>query len=160
MRKVIVNSTPLIALAKSGRLDLLRHLYGRIVIPEAVYREVTEKNDVVSQEVSQALEWIQIVRVDPNVDRRMYRAKLHEGEVEVMLLAQDTGADLVIIDDDAARKTAEYLGLPLTGTLGVLIKAKKRGLLEAVMPVVSVMEQQGIYFSGPLKGIVRRLSGE
>ena len=117
MRKVIVNSTPLIALAKSGRLDLLRHLYGRIVIPEAVYREVTEKNDVVSQEVSQALEWIQIVRVDPNVDRRMYRAKLHEGEVEVMLLAQETGADLVIIDDDAARKTAEYLELPLTGTL-------------------------------------------
>ena len=160
MRKVIVNSTPLIALAKSGRLDLLRHLYGRIVIPEAVYREVTEKNDVVSQEVSQALEWIQIVRVDPNVDRRMYRAKLHEGEVEVMLLAQDMGADLVIIDDDAARKTAEYLELPLTGTLGVLIKAKERGFLEAVMPVVSAMEQHGIYFSGQLKQIVRKLSGE
>ena len=160
MRKVIVNSTPLIALAKSGRLDLLRHLYGRIVIPEAVYREVTEKNDVVSQEVSQALEWIQIVRVDPNVDRRMYRAKLHEGEVEVMLLAQDMGADLVIIDDDAARKTAEYLELPLTGTLGVLIKAKERGFLEAVMPVVSAMEQHGIYFSAQLKQIVRKLSGE
>lgn len=160
MRKVIVNSTPLIALAKSGRLDLLRHLYGRIVIPEAVYREVTEKNDVVSQEVSQALEWIQIVRVDPNVDRRMYRAKLHEGEVEVMLLAQDMGADLVIIDDDAARKTAEYLELPLTGTLGLLIKAKERGFLEAVMPVVSAMEQHGIYFSGQLKQIVRKLSGE
>ena len=160
MRKVIVNSTPLIALAKSGRLDLLRRLYGHIVIPEAVYREVTEKNDVVSQDVSQALEWIQIVRVDPNVDRRMYRAKLHEGEVEVMLLAQDTGADLVIIDDDAARKTAEYLGLPLTGTLGVLIKAKERGLLEAVMPVVSAMEQHGIYFSRQLKEIVRKLSGE
>ena len=160
MRKVIVNSTPLIALAKSRRLDLLRHLYGRIVIPEAVYREVTEKNDVVSQEVSQALEWIQIVRVDPNVDRRMYRAKLHEGEVEVMLLAQDMGADLVIIDDDAARKTAEYLELPLTGTLGVLIKAKERGFLEAVMPVVSAMEQHGIYFSGQLKQIVRNLSCE
>ena len=160
MRKVIVNSTPLIALAKSGQLDLLKRLYGRIVIPEAVYREVTEKNDVVSQRIGEAEEWIEIRRVDPNVDRRMYRAKLHEGEVEVMLLAQDMRADVVVIDDDAARKTAEYLGLPLTGTLGVLIKAKKRGLLEAVMPVVSVMEQQGIYFSGPLKGIVRRLSGE
>ena len=160
MRKVIVNSTPLIALAKSGRLDLLRRLYGHIVIPEAVYREVTEKNDVVSQDVSQALEWIQIVRVDPNVDRRMYRAKLHEGEVEVMLLAQETGADLVIIDDDAARKTAEYLELPLTDTLGVLIKAKECGFLEAVMPVVSAMEQHDIYFSAQLKQIVRKLSGE
>ena len=47
-----------------------------------------------------------------------------------MLLAQEIGADAVIIDDGAARKTAEYLELPLTGTLGVLIKAKQRGLWE------------------------------
>lgn len=48
----------------------------------------------------------------------MYRAKLHDGEVEVMILAQEKGADLVIIDDHAAKKTAKYLGLPVTGTMG------------------------------------------
>lgn len=160
MRKVIVNSTPLIALAKSGCLELLREMYGRVIIPKAVYMEVSEKDDIVSRTLEAALDWIEVRTVDPSMDRRMYRAKLHEGEVEVMLLAQEIGADLVIIDDNAARKTAEYLDLPLTGTLGVLIKARQRGLLDAVMPVVEAMERNGIYFSDKLKAIVRNLSGE
>ena len=160
MRKVIVNSTPLIALAKVDRLDLLRRMYGGAIIPEAVYREVTEKDDIAARRIRAAREWIEVRRVSPDLDRRMYRAKLHDGEVEVMLLAQEISADVVVIDDGAARRTAEYLGLPLTGTLGVLIKARQLGLLEAVMPIVRQMEQNGLYFSEPLKEIVRRLSGE
>ena len=62
----------------------------------------------------------------------MYKAKLHAGEVDVMILAQaDPKADLVIIDDNAA-KTAKYLGLTVTGTLGVLIKAKQSGIISSV----------------------------
>ena len=135
-------------------------MYGKIMIPDAVYREVTEKRDVASQRIEAAKEWIEIRKVDPNLDRRMYRAKLHDGEVEVMLLAQEVGADAVIIDDSAARKTAEYLSLPLTGTLGVMIKAKQQGLLEAVMPVVQQMEQNGVYCSRELKERIRVLSQE
>ena len=114
MRKIIVNSTPLIALAKANKLEILRGMYEHIIIPEAVYREVTEKDDVVAQRIEAAREWIEVRKVDSNLDRRMYKAKLHDGEVEVMLLAQEIGADAVIIDDGAARKTAEYLELPLT----------------------------------------------
>ena len=77
-----------------------------------------------------------------------------------MLLAQEIGVDAVIIDDGAARKTAEYLDLPLTETLGVLIKAKQRGLLEAVMPLVQQMEQNGIFFSRELKEKIQKLSKE
>ena len=160
MRKIIVNSTPLIALAKANKLEILKEMYEHIIIPEAVYREVTEKDDVAAQRIEAAREWIEVRKVDSNLDRRMYRAKLHEGEVEVMLLAQEIGADAVVIDDGAARRTAEYLGLPLTGTLGVMIKAKQRGLLEAVMPVVQQMEQNGIFFSKELKEKIRKLSNE
>ena len=159
MRKIIVNSTPLIALAKANKLEILKGLYEHIIIPEAVYREVTEKDDVAAQRIEAAREWIEVRKVDYNLDRRMYKAKLHDGEVEVMLLAQEIGADAVIIDD-AARKTAEYLGLPLTGTLGVMSKAKQRGLLEAVMPVIQQMEQNGIFFSRELKEKIRKLSKE
>ena len=63
-------------------------------------------------------------------------------------------------DDLAARRTAEYLGLPLTGTLGVLLKAKRLGFLEKVMPVIAQMEQQGIYFSAQLREVIRKMSGE
>ena len=90
----------------------------------------------------------------------MYKAKLHDGEVEVMMLAQEIKADVVIIDDYAARKTAEYLGLPLTGTLGVLIKAKRNGFIQKVMPIIDKLTMNGICLSEDLKQQVRNLVGE
>ena len=56
----------------------------------------------------------------------MFSARLHAGEIEVLTLAQECGADLLIIDDNAAKKTAKYLGFTVTGTMGVLLKAKMR----------------------------------
>ena len=160
MRKVIVNTTPLIALCKGGLLALLREMYGEIVIPQAVFDEVTRKNDDARRRILGA-SWIVVERVRDDVDRRMYKARLHDGEVEVMILAQEYGPDhLVIIDDNAARRTAEYLGLKLTGTMGILIKAKELGFIDDVMPVVHRMEHEGIYFSMSLIERVRRLSRE
>ena len=78
MRKIIVNSTPLIALAKANKLEILKGMYEHIIIPEAVYREVTEKDDVAAQRIEAAREWIEVRKVDNNLDRRMYKAKLHD----------------------------------------------------------------------------------
>ncbi len=111
MRKVIVNSTPLIALCKVNQLDLLRRIYVEITVPKILAQE-------------------------------------HEGE------------HLVVIDDNAARKTAQFLGLTLTGTMGVLIKAKQLGYIDSVMPIVSRMEENKIFFSTGLKERVKRLSHE
>ena len=160
MRKVIVNSTPLIALCKINRLELLRGLYEEITIPEAVFHEVTAKNDSVKKKILENGAWIHIQAITDTSDKRMYKAKLHDGEVEVMILAQETKADLVIIDDNAARKTAIYLGLPLTGTVGVLLRAKERGLISHVMPLVESMEQNGLYYGPQLKAWVRNQAGE
>lgn len=66
----------------------------------------------------------------------------------------------MIIDDNTARKTAEYLGLRLTGTVGVLIRAKQLGFVDSVMPTVDKLEASGIYLSEGLKRRVRRLAGE
>ena len=160
MRKVIINSTPIIALCKVDRLEILHKLYGEVTIPQAVFREVTEKNDVVMQRIS-SCQWIHVESVKDTSSRKMYKAKLHDGEVEVMILAQECeGEHLVIIDDSAARRTADYLGLTLTGTMGVLIKAKQLGFLDSVMSVVAQMEAHQIYLSDALKVQVRRLAGE
>lgn len=160
MRKVVVNSTPLIALCKIEHLELLRDLYEEITIPEAVFHEVTAKNDGVKRKLLENGAWIHVQSVSSDIDRRMYKAKLHDGEVEVMILAQEIKADLVIIDDNAARKTASYLGLPLTGTVGILLRAKEKGLIPKVMPLVEGMEQSGIYYGSQLKGWVRSQAGE
>lgn len=126
MRRVIVNSTPIIVLCNIGLLDILKALYAEICIPEAVYREVTEKDDSACQVLKTALNWIHVEKIANQSDKKMYKAKLHDGEVEVMILAQEgTADDLVVIDDNAAKKTAKYLGLKVTGTIGVLLKAKR-----------------------------------
>ena len=79
----------------------------------------------------------------------MYRAKLHSGEVETMILAQQKSfqADLVILDDLAARKTAQYLGLNVTGTMGVLIKAKQKGIVDEVRPLLDEIMKNGFFVS-------------
>ena len=160
MRKVIINSTPLIAISKVHMLDLLRDMFGEVFIPAAVYREVTAKNDFIRDEIAQS-NWIHVDTIRSTESRKMYRAKLHDGEIEVMILAQEHGHDhLVVIDDRSARRTAEYLGLNLTGTIGVLIQAKQRGLIDFVMPVIISMEAEGIYFSEALKARIQRVSGE
>lgn len=160
MRKVIVNSTPLIALSKINRLELLKELYGEITIPEAVFHEVTAKNDGVRRKLLESGAWVHVQQISDNRDKRMYKAKLHDGEVEVMILAQEAKADLVIIDDNAARKTAIYLGLPLTGTIGVLLRAKEKGLVHKIMPLIESMEQNGLYFGAQLKAWVRSQAQE
>lgn len=91
----------------------------------------------------------------------MYQAKLHDGEVEVMILAQEgVRADLVILDDNAAKKTAKYLGLTVTGTLGILLKAKKAGIIPVIAPVLEAIKKNGFYISETVERIVLEEAGE
>ena len=160
MRKVIVNSTPMIILSKLGLLDLLQTMYGEIVIPDAVYREISRKNDAIKHAIEER-DWIRVVTIENTNSKLMYKAKLHDGEVEVMILAQERcGEHLVIIDDSQARKTAEYLGLNLTGTIGVLINAKDKGLVAAVMPIIAEMEKNGFYISERQKERIKHIARE
>lgn len=159
--RVIVNSTPLIVLANVNKLELLQQLYGRIIIPQAVYDEVTITPYASIREIISHCPWITIEKISNIQEKKMYQAKLHAGEVEVMILAQEEPpANLVILDDNAAKKTAKYLGLKVTGTLGVLIKAKKQKLLTEVKPVLDKMICEGFYISNTLYDLVLQEAGE
>ena len=162
MRKVIVNSTPILALGNIGKLDILRQLYGTIYIADAVYKEVTATDDKASAALRLSENWIKVLNIDNPQDYAMYRAKLHAGEVETMILAQQDsfGADLVILDDLAARKTAKYLGLTVAGTIGVLIKAKQEGIVPEVRPLLDKMIANGFYISEKTMNMVLSKIGE
>ena len=147
MRKIVVNSTPLIILGNINCLKILQELYGAIIIPRAVFEEVTSKDDNAKLNLSQNLSWIKVLEVQDKSNRKMYQAKLHDGEVEVMMLANEISADLLIIDDNAAKKTAKFLGFTVTGTLGVILKAKSEGIIPQVKPIVDEMLRQGFYIS-------------
>lgn len=125
-----------------------------------VFREVTEKDDSACVQIRSAGEWICVEQIMDHSEKKMYKAKLHDGEVEVMILAQEQNADLVILDDNAAKKTAKYLGFTVTGTLGVLIKAKRQGIIEEVRPLLYEMRQNGFYVSNAVERMVLEQAGE
>ncbi|MBQ9622200.1 MAG: DUF3368 domain-containing protein [Treponema sp.] len=161
MPRIIVNSTPLIVLSNINHLSLLKNLYSEIFIPQAVFDVVTAKNDSACQEIKNHTDWIHICKIKDESQKRMYQAKLHAGEIEVMILAQESpGADLVILDDNAAKKTAKFLGLKVTGTLGVILKAKKENYIQEVTPLMSQLIENGFYISPEVFNLVKSEAGE
>ena len=161
MPRVIVNSTPLIILSNINQLNLLKDLYSEIYIPEAVFKEVTEKADSACQQIKDNTDWIHVCKITDESQKRMYQAKLHAGEVEVMILAQEKPvSDLVILDDNAAKKTAKFLGLKVTGSLGVILKAKKTGLIKEVAPLMNQLISNGFYITKEIYDLVKSEAGE
>jgi predicted nucleic acid-binding protein len=143
-RVVIVNTTPIIALALIEQLDLLPRLYGRVVIPPAVQTEVLQggAQGIGVTEIQNA-NWIRVIALtDPR--RADSLPDLDRGEAQVIALAQELRADLVVIDERLARKYARRLKLKLTGTLGVLLRAKQVGFVQAIKPLVEQLVQGGI----------------
>ena len=77
-----------------------------------------------------------------------------------MIFAQEISADLVIIDDNAAKKTAKYLGLTVTGTIGVLLCAKKDGFINSVKDILTDLIHAGLYISDDIMAYALELADE
>ena len=149
-RLVVVNTTPIIALALAGQLPLLQSLYTAITIPPAVQAEICAggPSGIGVRELAVA-DWIRVMPLqDPR--RADLLTDLDRGEAEVLALAQEIYAGLVIVDERLARRHARRLGLPLTGTLGVLLRAKQAQLISGVKPLIIAMRAGGIWLSDVL----------
>ena len=159
-QQVVVNATPLIALALIGKLDLLQHLYDEVIMPSAVEAEVFAggPSGIGSVEIQEAT-WLHAVSLqDPQ--RADLLVDLDRGEAEVIALAQELNADLVILDERLARRHAKRVGLTLTGTLGVLLKAKQVGQVDAVAPLIEQLRLGGIRLSHAVIAEVLDLADE
>ena len=160
MPRIIVNSTPIIVLSNINQLELLQKLYNDIYIPQAVYDEVTEKDDSACNQVKNC-NWIHVCKIKNESEKRMYQAKLHDGEVEVMILAKENPNDTtVIIDDNAAKQTAKFLGLKVTGTLGIMLKAKRQNIISSVTTIMDQLIQNGFYITPEIYDLVKNEAGE
>lgn len=157
---VIVNATPIISLALIDQLPLLHVLYGEVLIPPAVQAEVlaggTHGHGVTEL---QTAAWIRIAPLsDPR--RADLLSDLDRGEAEVIALAQELEAGLVIIDERLARRHAQRLGLTLTGTLGVLLRAKANHLVPTVGPLIRILQQNGIRLAPAVVAKALKLASE
>ncbi|MEZ4660042.1 MAG: DUF3368 domain-containing protein [Caldilineaceae bacterium] len=158
-RIVISNTTPIITLAVLQRLDLLQHLYGEIWIPPAVKAELLPGGTRAGANEIQSASYIQTVPL-AEPDRADLLSDLDRGEEEVIVLALERQADLVIIDERLGRRHAQRLGLSVTGALGVLLRAKEQGYVQSIESEIVRLRQAGIRISDPLVERVLQLAGE
>ncbi|MBK7896268.1 MAG: DUF3368 domain-containing protein [Candidatus Promineifilaceae bacterium] len=156
---VILNNTPLVALWSLNRLPLLRDLYENVLIPEAVYDEFIATERSARQTALDESPWIKITPIK-NPRHVLVYTGLDRGETEVLALANEQSARLVIIDEYKGRRYAKRLGLPLTGTLGVLLAAKHNGFVSTLAPLIDQLLNDGLFLAPELIKKMLDLAGE
>ena len=159
MRNVVSNTTPLISLLKIGRLHLLESLYSTVIVPTAVWQEIEQGRDRPYYTDLLTLPFISIQSVS-NIASVEYLTDRDRGEAEVIVLAREINADLVIIDEEAGRSYARHFNLTLTGTLGILLRAKQDGLIPEVKPLLEKLLASGVWISKWVFADVLVLAGE
>lgn len=131
---VVSNSSPLIALSRIGKLEILRKLYHKIVIPKAVEKEIV--SDPLKEFNLGKLPWIEVKSLRHPLCVEILSADLGLGESEALSLGLELKADLILLDEVAARAIAESIGLRFTGTLGMLLKAKEKKFIQSVKELI------------------------
>ena len=159
MPEIISNTTPIISLLKINKLHLLKDLYSQITIPYAVFNEIEKgRKKEYYTDLSQ-IKWITIKKIkDTHLMDRF--ADLDDGEAEVLALAKEQNADLVLMDELMGRKYAKNLKFKLTGTIGILLKAKEMGQIKSVKDLLTELTDKGTWLSPKLVSMAIKLSDE
>lgn len=161
MNPVVSNASPLINLARIQRFNLLKQFYGRVTIPMAVYDEVMiqgQERDG-SREVRNAA-WILRTAPTDELAVSALAAQLDRGEASAIILARELNAELLLIDEIHGRRVAEKLGVKITGTLGILARAKREGLIPNVRDEIARLQSQGTWIHPKLSRDILELVGE
>lgn len=146
--KVFSNTTPLIALSAINQLELLPRLFGQVYITDEVLNECAVGGRIVVPNLRE-ISWVIHTTYRPAMMPHIL-LELDWGEKATILAAQEHQADLVLIDEKLGRNVAEYLGLRVSGTLGVLLKAKRENLIPSFKHAAHSMREQGIFFQSRL----------
>lgn len=146
MPVVVSDSSPLIYLSWVGQFDLLRRLYGTVLIPGAVWSEVTLGGVALTgaDELHAGVDagWVCVESVQPNPHiMELAKDKIETGELEAITLASERHA-ILIIDDLDGRRVARLLGVEMTGTLGVLVRAKRERHVSTIRPLLQQLIQE------------------
>jgi hypothetical protein len=137
----------------------MRDLFGTVLIPESVRQEFLATERIARKQGLENSPWIQTETLE-HPHRALAFAGLDRGEAEVLALAEEREARLVVMDERRGRAYARRLGLPLTGTIGVLLLGKERGFVDAVKPLLDVLQEAGLYLSSELIEEAIHIAGE
>lgn len=158
-KKVVSNTTPLLSLLKIDKLWLLNELYQQISIPQAVFQEIENGKSKPYYKDLTKNTWINIEVISGH-ETSKHLSDLGAGEYETLILAQERKADLVIMDERMGRNYAKQLGFKLTGTIGILLKAKQNHLLPSIKEVMEELTKKGTWLNPKLIHRTLELAGE
>lgn len=149
---VVCNSSALIALSAINQLRLLRKRFEgkKVFIPQAVLREVVEegRGQPGAREVEEA-DWINVRSIRNRFMVRLLETELDRGEAEAIVLAHEIGAEIIILDEREARRVVTRMGLKPLGTIGILIWAKREGLIHSLQEQLKTLQEEGRFRISP-----------
>ncbi|NEO53396.1 MAG: DUF3368 domain-containing protein [Okeania sp. SIO3B5] len=160
---VVSDTSPITNLSAVGALELLHQLYDRVIIPQAVYDEMTSLGYQVPGTVEvQTLDWIENRTVENRQEVEELQVDLDIGEAEAIILALELDADLLLIDERRGRRVALELGVrKISGLLAVLQEAKRKGLILEIKPILDrLISENNFRISVSLYNKVLQFAGE
>lgn len=159
-KQAVTNASPLIFLSRSGLLELMQTIAPTIMVPEAVAAEIQQRGSV--DPTAQAIattSWLNIVPAIP-IPSKILSWGLGIGESSVLAWAYNNPNAEAILDDLAARRCAAVLGIPVRGTLGIVLLAKQEGQIPTARTVLMQLRQGGMYLSDQVMNQALTLVGE
>jgi hypothetical protein len=159
MAIVIADTSPLQYLFQIGLLDVLRELYGNVLVPEAVRDELLVGRSL-GLDVPDPADFPWITLRSTTTHANVAPLELGSGETAALSLALEVADPIVVLDDAAARAAAATLNIPSTGTLGVLLLAKERGIVTSMASVITQLEQRGFRIAPAVIARVLAIAGE
>ncbi|AFZ44413.1 hypothetical protein PCC7418_2260 [Halothece sp. PCC 7418] len=158
---IVSNTSPISNLVAIQNLKLLQQLYDKIIIPPAVFRELTNAGNQEPASIAvRTLDWIEVKAISDQSLILTLQANLDRGEAEAIALAVEIGAKRLIIDERRGRNEAIQLGLSVTGVLGILLAAKQRKLIPFVKPLLDELRAKSFWVHDTLYSEVIRLAKE
>jgi uncharacterized protein len=159
---VLSDASPLINFAVIGYLDLLPKIFGRVVIPQTVFEEITVHGEGMTgaKEIQNA-DWVEVKSATNQTLLLALRNQIDPGEAESIVLALELSADLLLMDERLGRRIAKEFQLAVTGTLGLLMDAKRFGHIPSVKPLLDkLIQTNGFRISQQLYDEVLQSAGE
>lgn len=158
---VVSDTSPIRALAHLGHIDLLRALFGEVLVPPAVATELEKPRSRFRPIILQSLIFFRIQAPRNRAAVAELQATLGPGEAEALVLAGEVHADAILIDESAGRAAALRRGLTPLGVLGILLRAKQRGLIDSLRPLMDRLQNElGFFVSPELRSAVLEQAGE
>lgn len=160
MNKVVIaDAGPLIAFARLHQLDLLPQIFSRVLVTDIVLRECAGRADFPESPLIRMAVTTKQLELCTPLDFSAFVQEIDAGEASAIAMAIESGCG-VLMDDKAGRRMATHLGIPVIGTIGVLVLAKRKGLVSLVKPLLDNLVSSGYFLSEALLTAALTATGE